>query len=896
MIIRQIEVRNFKKLVEPLVIESLPDGLAILVGENEEGKSTLLQAIRSCFFDKHNMTGERAQSLQPYNSSVRPEVRVEFQLNGQSYKLFKAFCHKPQAELITPAGRMADAAAEEELARLLRFTPAQRVRRDASDREHEGIFGMFWVEQGKSFTGLNPTADGRSSIQHALQQEVGDVLGGRRGKKISDEVAKRRTELLTAGGKPRGEYAKAIEAVQKAKHELAGAEASIAEYESKLQDLERARARQKRYESEHAPEQAEGRLNSARQAATRIAKLRQTVTQAASALETAHAEQQLAANRSQQRARLVQEAEKGKREVEELKSGWDAKHRFLAEVRQRLESEEKVLRDKIQRLEQADAALAAASVAEQLARSQFELDNLLAQGHKALQAKGKVEKAREAAAAIRIEKKDISRLKHLQESVTKAQTELNALATNVRIDLDNGVKARIGRAAVVSGSEYRLMETTTIEIADLAKVKIMPGGEIGNPRAELAKAQEKLKTELAQLGVSGLAEADARLEERQNQLTEAKSAESIVEAHAPDGIDTLQVRIAEIRGELQRLTELAGGKPKPLKEAATAVADAKRTRDAAEQERMAAEKRAKVTSEEFSAARTAEAGANAGYQADAQRLRESEERLTNERAQVPDAELHKAVIAASDRVTSAEQTAAAANKELEDADPESVDLELRVAEDALNQLRKEMGDLAERVIRRESELRVTGAQGLGERKQQLEAEVESAKTALASFERQAKTIELLYSVLVEAERTAKETYLAPVSQRVQSYLKLLLPGAELRLNEDMEIVGLRRDQVVEDFQLLSLGTREQLAVLTRLAFADLLREKGQPAPVLLDDAIVYADDERFKRMVHILRKAAEKTQILVFTCHERDYEGSGAPLIRLADCRMRAGASSAADA
>ncbi len=120
---------------------------------------------------------------------------------------------------------------------------------------------------------------------------------------------------------------------------------------------------------------------------------------------------------------------------------------------------------------------------------------------------------------------------------------------------------------------------------------------------------------------------------------------------------------------------------------------------------------------------------------------------------------------------------------------------------------------------------------------------------------------------------------------MQPYLRLLLPDTELRLSEELDIVGLRRGGVEEEFRSLSLGTREQLAVLTRLAFADLLRESGQPAAVVLDEALVYADDPRFKRMLHILRKAAEKTQIIVLTCHERDYEGAGAPIIRLADCR-----------
>ena len=174
MIISRIEVRNFRKLVGPFVIDTMVPGLNVIVGDNEEGKSTLLQAIRSGFFDKHNMTGERAESFQPYNSALRPELRISFELNGAPYTLFKAFCQRAEVELVTPDGRLAGSAAEEELEKLLRFTRPKRARKE-SDHEHEGVFGMFWVEQGKSFVGVDTNEDGRASIVQALQKEVGDV-------------------------------------------------------------------------------------------------------------------------------------------------------------------------------------------------------------------------------------------------------------------------------------------------------------------------------------------------------------------------------------------------------------------------------------------------------------------------------------------------------------------------------------------------------------------------------------------------------------------------------------------------------------------------------------------------------------------------------------------------
>lgn len=885
MIIRRVEVRSFRKLIEPIVIENLPSGLVILVGENEEGKSTLLNAIRSCFFDKHNMSGQRAQSFQPYNSALRPEVFVDFEINGQPYKLFKAFCQKPQAELTTPAGRLADSAAEEELARLLRFTPPHRARRDDGGHEHEGVFGMFWVEQGKSFTGVNPTSEGRSSIQQALQHEVGDVLGGRRGQRILTEVRRLRGELLTATGRPTGEYAKAKERVPEIEHELEAVRASLNDYTRKLEDLERSRTRQKRYQVERTLELAEDRLQKAREAAKQIEALRRTVDQTEAELAKARTDHTLAANLSEQRAKRVREVERSENNVSQLKAAWTSSQQILAEASKQAEKREKELSEATGRFEKAASAHDTATAVQQLAQVQINLDNLLRHEHEATEAKSRADAALKAASAIGIEKKHIVRLKHLQETVNTAKAHLAALATNVRIDLQPGAKARIGRTTAVSGAEHRLTEPTVIDVTDCARITVVPGGDIANPRSALKTAEDNLQRALQEVGVANLAEAESKQDNRQRLRNEANSWQDQIQAHAPDGLDALLSTIAELRGEKQALTEKAGGKPIDLKKAGAALKEAQGERDSAEQLRKTAEKRARQAREELQVAKTDDARCKAIYESEEHHLHDLKEGLQADRKAAPDGELQKAVVAAAQKVNTAEQTASAAHGMLENANPEAVSLELAAAEGALDQLQKDLRHLSDQIIGLESGLREAGAQGLGERSQQLEADLQTANGVTAALDRRASTLELLYGVLTEAEKNAKETFLRPVTDRVQPYLKLLLPGTELLLSEEMDIVGLRRAGVEEKFGALSLGTREQLAVLTRLAFADLLRENGQPAAVLLDDAIVFADDERFKRMLHILRKAAEKTQIIVLTCHERNYEAAGAPIFRLAECR-----------
>ena len=181
-----------------------------------------------------------------------------------------------------------------------------------------------------------------------------------------------------------------------------------------------------------------------------------------------------------------------------------------------------------------------------------------------------------------------------------------------------------------------------------------------------------------------------------------------------------------------------------------------------------------------------------------------------------------------------------------------------------------------------------GQRGLAEELEQKRGELAIARSDLERVEADAKAWKLLLETLRNAEQEAKETFLGPVRERLQPYLRMLFPETELRLSEDdLEIISLQRGGIEEPFATLSIGAREQVAVLTRLALADLLRERGRPVVLILDDPLVNSDDERFRRMELALRKAASSPlQIVILTCHEARYETMGAKIIRMADCQM----------
>lgn len=98
----------------------------------------------------------------------------------------------------------------------------------------------------------------------------------------------------------------------------------------------------------------------------------------------------------------------------------------------------------------------------------------------------------------------------------------------------------------------------------------------------------------------------------------------------------------------------------------------------------------------------------------------------------------------------------------------------------------------------------------------------------------------------------------------------------MELGDDFKITGIKRQgPAPEEFDRLSYGTQEQIAVLVRLAMGAMLGERGQPVPIILDDALVFSDDDRIEQMFDALTRAGQKQQVIVLTCRTRAFAAIG---------------------
>jgi len=135
--------------------------------------------------------------------------------------------------------------------------------------------------------------------------------------------------------------------------------------------------------------------------------------------------------------------------------------------------------------------------------------------------------------------------------------------------------------------------------------------------------------------------------------------------------------------------------------------------------------------------------------------------------------------------------------------------------------------------------------------------------------------------MLEAKRHATLQRLqAPLLQRLQHYLKLLFPGSSMELDEGLSPQTLIRrlasgQTEVGSVDALSFGAREQLRLISRFAYADLLAAAGKPTLLILDDALVHSDDSRLAQMKRVIFDVAQRHQVLLFTCHPNAWRDLG---------------------
>lgn len=881
MQLQRIHISNFRKFTTPLTISGLTNGINILAGDNEDGKSTVLHAIRSAFFTKYSTSSTAA--IQPYNSAAMPEVELDFQLRGGSYFLRKVFGRKGTAELRTPNGVFSGPDAEAKLQEI--------CATDGSDRGKESnMWGVLWVEQGKAFDTPQVGELGRRTLSGALESELGKVLSGDNGAALVARVRELNSKWYTATGRDRvgSDFLEAEAQFKKIDTEYNDCLRTFQEYEQTLQRLQNVRERLKQHEVDRTLERANTRLNTAAKNEKEIGEKKNAFQQLLQVEKTRTLEYKTLSDEFRARRLLINE-------LNTLEKSLTDSAKTLEETEQKHAAASKALFESQKALQQtegeheaaAEKAIAAEKL-ERIIRLHSDLQKLQASMASAREIHSHSVDKKKAAQAIKVDTVSLQKLQALDKEVSLAEARLESIATKIELAPNPGSNATLEGKNLDSNAPILITEKSVIQLGNWGQITIGPGGnDLGKIRENAAKLRNDLQALLQSLDVETLEQAATQERLKAELTTEYRGILKEAQKYAEKGFGPLEEQIKATAAQLDTLDPDQTLRAHILtpEQAQESLQKARKEREEVRKKALQLKQAVELTEATFRKINTDLEGLITQQKLWKQQLAANAANLEKVRATQSDEALDQKMTEAKIQLEKTSAERQALEDELKRMNADAIDAEIAESKRLIQSIERDIAQLNGDQRELQGSLQSFGNIGITEEIEKLKGKRELASVQLERSRRKARAIKLLWETICAAENKVKEQLSTPLLRHLEPYVAHVFNDGKLAFNSsDFSITHLQRDGMQEDYDKLSLGTREQLSVLTRLAFAQLLTESGAPAVVILDDALVYSDWERLERMQSALVKASEKFQVLVLTCRQRDYAQLSANTVILEDC------------
>ena len=777
MKIRSLRLEQFKKFDRAVLVETFGDGLNLISGPNETGKSTLLMALRAVLFERHGSKAQSVKDLAPHHvKGAKPTVTLDFDIQDGRYRLEKRFLSQPMARLEAPDGqRFEGAEAEAELARLLSLPSSGKT---SSDKDSPAHFGILLTPQTRSFQQPFVEPGTRHSLEAAIATEIAELGNQSDVDALLSDIDDRLFTFVSRRGEPKNRYKDVETGLGEIQSEVAAARQERDALETQVAELEQAIAKRNSL----------SRSGDKDDVSKRLAVLEAGRTEAM--------QRQAMENR-----RLA--AEQNLRQLEGRRDRYEARRRLTLELAEIDGKQEK------------------------LAQSLALLEQSLSDHDQALS------DLNEKRRLVEERRQGLERLGRNLERERHIETTLSALATEVRLELsDDGLERLTINGERLDRHQHKVQVTEglAIEVENVGRIDVLPKTE---PMREALEAKAEVETAIADL----VRELD-------------------LGGSDPERIEASWRTVA---AEVEAIDQAQSERKLLLQEERQSAADAKASLASLVQYRAQTSKRLVELVGDDDAVEDDEGQRLAGLNA---RIAEATETLTS--------------IENECRLANPVGQGALPTKPLGQLDDEIERLRSEI------EIRRQQKEAAGReVLRLEAAIAVRAGLGLDEKIDQLERRGQLLQRERDGFRQDHQALALLKKTLGEAANDAKASFNAPLSQRLTPYIKSLFPNAVPLVKPDFSISALDREGIEEPFGQLSDGTREQIAILVRLAFADMLKEQGLPAIIVLDDALAFSDDDRLARMFDILEKAAKRMQIIVLTCRDHPLSDIGATRLEI---------------
>ncbi len=872
MRIRRIRVRNFRGIGDGR-IDLAARGVTVVEGRNEAGKSSFLEAFRLLFDELDSTQKREVLDVRPVDRDIGTEIEADVETGPFRFTYMKRFFRSPATELRVTAPK-----------------PEQHTGRLAHDRALHllettmdyDLFEALAVTQG----GTPAQADlGKSnSLLQALDEAAGRAASGEREVALFDAVKEEYARHFTP---ERGEPKRPLRDAKRAEEV---ADARVADLERELKalesDVERsAQLDREIHEAAHLEAKAKADLERRDREVTEIEKRERAVETLRTKLALKETTAIVARKNLADRQQLVAKA----RDAAERRARAEA---GAAKTRPRLlEAEEAARRAEAERTA-AEAAARDALALYRLRDNDFKCERARLDLDQLGERRGRVVEARRAAAGARAALQQIrvtdTLVRKLHEAHLRHETQtarVDAELPQVKVRALAPLTAEIdGRPRpLVAGEtvEARVAGETTVVVPGVVEVTVRAAKDVTEV---LVAARAELRRLLAEAGVDSLEAAAAANERRRDAERTIKDTERIERENLRD----LTLEMVDEKMERLRAWVLAYPAERPpqpplatgFEAANEAKNDAERIQQEATARLDASRLRALATAGRADELRAEMSETDVQLRVAAEAERAARREL--EGARGTEGELSGAAAKAEEELRDARATHDAEREALAAADPSRTRGAAQGARLLVTEAARRLRAAQDAMLGVTARLEKGNEAGLFEQLQESKTARRHAAEERRQLGREAKAARLLYETMLAKREEARRAYAAPLRERIVELGRTVFGDSfAVELDDDLRIDRRTLDGKTLPFRSLSVGAREQLALLARLACA-LLVDPEEGVPLLFDDTLGHSDPERLAAMRDVLALAGARCQVVILTCTPDRFAGiAGARVVRL---------------
>lgn len=859
MYFKSIRVENVRS-VNHVHIEDIPrSGVVVIFGPNERGKSTIMEAINAALYYKHNSKNRDIRALEQIGSAEPPRVVVTMQVGEVLCELDKQFCKKTHCRLtlLEPTQEtIFGNEAEEKLQQILH------------DNMDVALARALFVRQGGLLEELD--AIGLPSLTKALDSATGTdaetMTGDSALVRLAKAESKRYYSEKTAA--PSKLLKEPLAALEEAQQRLVETQQAVANLHTTVDDYERATASLAKQEK--LIPQRKRELKEYEDQAAHAERLVEQLHAAQARLETARLEHAAVHREMAERQQAEQAHTEAEQElaallprVEEAAAAVEKERATVAALRSRIAQAQR-------QREEAHTSHAAAVAAVERLRAAQQLQELKQLDRTVAQLREAVASATAQRPEHPVSKAALAGIHKAEQSLREAQIQRRAAAARLKIAAVAGAEVEINgnRVSLEEGWEDSVTDPTTVAVGQVT-MTVEPGAALDEIHQQVEDAQAALDRQLSQARVADVAEATRIFEKDETLAKEIKDLESRLEAtigtHDMEQVAADIVRLTQLsspaEGEEEHNSPLSVAQAQEKQQqAATALAEAEQALKEAEAALgpwLESDQKAQLVRLETSvehakeqleraAARLAQQG-TAHAEELAEKFKKAAAKLSRAEAEAEDL----AVESAQSNPETARQLVAGARAAVESAEA------ARVRE-------------KENIARYRSAIDI--ATGAAEDRDRAEAALAAARDNYEQVQLRAQGAKLLADLLVEHQARAQTKYTEPFSREMERLSAVVFgPDYTFNINDRLQVDSRSHGHQHLDIDMLSSGAQEQVAMLARLAVAEIVSTTGQSVPVFFDDALGYSDDQRLQRMGVVLSQCGKNHQIFVLTCVPERY-------------------------